>query len=69
MFRLAWFLVRAAIWLGIGSLFMPAFAPRAIFPADVIDERQARDTLTAVDRVVSWHKPQSSFESHKRALR
>jgi hypothetical protein len=69
MFRLAWFLVRAVIWLGIGSLFMPAFAPRALFPADVIDERPARDTLTAADRVASWHKPQSSYEGNKRALR
>jgi hypothetical protein len=63
MFRLAWFLVRAAIWLGIGSLFMPAFAPRLTFPAsqvDAIDERPARDTLTSIDRVASWHKPQSN---------
>jgi hypothetical protein len=62
MVRLAWFLVRAAVWLGVVSLFMPAFALRETVPASqfgVVDERPAQDTLTPSDRVTSWRKPQS----------
>jgi len=61
MFRLAWFLLRAAFWLGLLSLFVPGVLPRGETTASVeaIGERAARDTLTPVDRVASWRAPRA----------
>ena len=60
MLRLGWFVLRAAFWLGLASLFVPGFLPReetAASHPDGISERAARDTLTPLDRVVSWRGP------------
>lgn len=59
MFRLAWFFLRAAFWLGLASLYVPGFLPRGETGAsvEVAGERAAGDTLTPVDRVASWRAP------------
>jgi hypothetical protein len=62
MLRLAWFVVRAAFWLGLLSLFVPGFLPREATTAsqvDTIGKGTAQDTLTPVDRVMSWRGPRS----------
>ena len=63
MLKLAWFVVRAAFWLGLLSLFVPGFLPRDATTAsqvDTIGERTARNTLTPLDRVTSWRGPRTS---------
>jgi len=60
MLQLAWFVVRAAFWLGLLSLFMPGFLPReatTASQADTVGERTGQDTLTPHDRVMSWRGP------------
>ncbi|HEV3193782.1 MAG TPA: hypothetical protein VGY54_24925 [Polyangiaceae bacterium] len=61
MVKLAWFILRAAFWLGLFSLFVPGFLPREATTASqvIVDERPERDTLTPVDRVASWREPRS----------
>jgi len=60
MLRLGWFVLRAAFWLGLLSLFVPGSLP---FPAitahrlENIVERAAHDTLMPFDRVASWRRP------------
>ena len=59
MVKLAWFILRAAFWLGLLSLFLPGFPSREASTASqvIVDERPERDTLTPVDRVTSWRGP------------
>ena len=60
MLRLAWFVLRAAFWLGLLSLFVPGSLPFPAInarPADSVVERAAQDTLTPRDRVASWRGP------------
>jgi hypothetical protein len=60
MVRLAWFVLRAAFWLGLASLFVPGLMPREVIQASQLDrigERMARDTLTPLDREVPWRGP------------
>jgi hypothetical protein len=58
--RLAWFVVRAAFWLGLFSLFVPGALPFRAITVNKIDggvERVGQDTLTSLDRVASWRGP------------
>ena len=60
MLRLAWFVLRAAFWLGLLSLFVPGalpFGTMTATQAEGVAERASQDTLTPADRVVSWHTP------------
>lgn len=57
MLSLGWFVLRAAFWLGLASLFVPGSLPFGTITANQVDsvaERVARDTLTPLDRVASW---------------
>jgi hypothetical protein len=58
MFRLAWFVLRAAFWLGLLSLFVPGSLPFETIsarPVESVVERAAQDTLTPTDRAPAWH--------------
>lgn len=71
MFRLAWFSLRAAMWLGLASLFLPGFLPPDEAITSRIDrggERAAQDTLTPVDRVASWRAPRIRKRGSSRCL-
>lgn len=60
MLRLAGFVLRAAFWLGLVSLFVPGLMPRELIQTSHLDlagERAAQDTLTPIDRVASWRGP------------
>jgi len=71
MFRLAWFFLRAALWLGLASLFLPGFLPRDETITNRMDgaaERAAQDTLTPADRVASWRAPRVRKRGSSRCL-
>ena len=60
MLSLAWFVLRAAFWLALASLFMPGSLPFGAITANKVRsvaERPARDTLMLADRVASWRGP------------
>jgi len=60
--RLAWFVVRAAFWLALLSLFVPGSVPFWVTTDNKIEgsvERMAQDTLTPADRVLSWRGPRT----------
>lgn len=62
MLSLGWFVLRAAFWLGLASLFVPGSLPFGTITANQVDsvaERVARDTLTPLDRVASWRAPRA----------
>jgi hypothetical protein len=62
LLRLVWFVLRAAFWLGLLSLFVPGsmpFGPITASQLDTVAERAAPDTLTPLDRVASWRGPRS----------
>ena len=72
MLRLAWFVLRAAFWLGLLSLFVPGALPfHAITatPVDIAVDRTAQDTLTRDDRVVVWRAPQTKNTNLRHARR
>ena len=69
MLRLAWFVLRAAFWLALLSLFMPGSLPFQTItapPAESIVERPTQDTLTPRDREVSWRAPRTKDAKLKR---
>ena len=60
MLSLGWFVLRAAFWLALASLFMPGSLPFGAITANKVDgvaERPPRDTLMPADRVESWRGP------------
>jgi hypothetical protein len=62
MFRLAWFVLRAAFWLGLLSLFVPGSLPFHAITASPrygVVERAAQDTLTPRDRMAAWRGPRA----------
>jgi len=62
MLSLAWFILRAAFWLGLVSLFVPGSLPfQAITarPLESVVERAAQDTLRPADRMPSWRGPRA----------
>ena len=69
MLSLAWFVLRAAFWLGLVGLFLPGSLPfQAIIakPVESIVERAAaRDTLTPADRVPSWRGPRPDTKNRR----
>ena len=71
MVRLAWFVLRAAFWLGIASLFVPGLMPREAIQAgqvDLVGERMGRDTLMPLDRLPPWRGPRDEGRRSPRGI-
>ena len=71
MLRLVWFVLRAAFWLGLLSLFVPGSLPFQTItasPVESVVERAAQDTLTPADRVPSWRGPRADTTSRRARL-
>jgi hypothetical protein len=72
MLSLAWFVLRAAFWLGLLSLFVPGALPFQTItagPAESVVERTTLDTLTSQDRAVAWRGPRPTNTNVRQARR